>query len=201
MTKSKWLLYLGGSIPLVFFGTTLLCGYMQGSYNHLSRMVSELGTRGTNSQYVFMAGLLACSILSVLFVVGLFKACKEANLSVVPAALILLYSVSIAGAAIFPLPLRWHGILGMPSVLLPLSPLLSLILWSRRKQPPHVISMSILSFLVMSLGFLAFLPDVLPNYPGLKQRFFHVGWSIWFFYLSYGFVRLRAGLAAQVRPG
>jgi hypothetical protein len=24
----------------------------------------------------------------------------------------------------------------------------------------------------------------------LKQRFFHIGWSIWFFYLSYRFLRL-----------
>jgi len=42
----------------------------------------------------------------------------------------------------------------------------------------------------MTLGFLAFMPDVLSNYPGLKQRFFHIGWSLWFFYLSYSFVRL-----------
>lgn len=42
----------------------------------------------------------------------------------------------------------------------------------------------------MALGFLAFMPDVLNNYPGLKQQFFHIGWSLWFFYLSYSFVRL-----------
>ena len=127
--KRKRLLYPGASIPIVFFGTTFICGYIQGNYNHFSRMVSELGTIGTRSQFVFMAGLLVCSILSVLFVVGLCKTCKETNLSVIPVAFILLYSVSIAGAAIFPLPLRLHGILGIPSVLLILSPLMSLILW------------------------------------------------------------------------
>lgn len=200
MMKSKRLLYLGGTIPIVFFGTTIICGYMQGNYNHFSRMVSELGTIGAKSQFVFMAGLLVCSILSVLFVVGLYEACKETNLSVIPVALILLYSVAIAGAAIFPLPLRLHGILGMPSVLLILSPIMSLILWGNRKQPSHVISMSILSFLVMSLGFLAFMPDVLPNYPGLKQRFFHVGWAIWFFYLSYGFVKLVKSQGVRSSP-
>jgi hypothetical membrane protein len=190
MMRRKRLLYLGASIPIVFFGTTFICGYMQGNYNHFTRMVSELGTIGTKSQFVFMAGLLVCSILSVLFVVGLYKTCKETNLSVIPVALILLYSVSIAGAAIFPLPLRLHGILGMPSVLLILSPLMGLILWNKQKQLSDVVPMSTLSFLVMSLGFLTFMPDVLASYPGLKQRFFHVGWSIWFFYLSYGFVKL-----------
>jgi len=188
--KSKGLLYAGAVIPIVFFSTTFICGYMQGNYNHLSRMVSELGTIGTSSQYVFMAGLLVCSVLSVLFVVGLYASSRTANLSVIPVVLILLYSVSLAGAAIFPLPLRLHGILGMPSVLLFLSPLMSLILWSKRKQLSNVVPMSALSLLVMSLGFLAFLPDVLAGYPGLKQRFFHIGWSIWFFYLSYAFVKL-----------
>ena len=89
----------------------------------------------------------------------------------------------------FPLPLRLHAILGSPSILLILSPVLSLILW-RNKGPRHVVSMSIVSFVVMSLGFLAFMPEVLAEYVGLKQRFFHVGWSVWFGYLSVGFVRL-----------
>ena len=34
------------------------------------------------------------------------------------------------------------------------------------------------------------MPDVLAEYIGLKQRFFHLGESVWFGYLSYGFVRL-----------
>jgi len=68
--------------------------------------------------------------------------------------------------------------------------LLSLVLWSRRKQLSNLLPMSAFSFVVMALGFLAFMPDVLAGYPGLKQRFFHVGWSIWFVYLSYGFLKL-----------
>jgi hypothetical protein len=52
--------------------------------------------------------------------------------------------------------------------------------------------MSIASLLVMSLGLLAFLPDIMSDYMGLKQRLFHVGWSVWFGYLSYGFVSLAA---------
>lgn len=187
--NSKWLLYLGRLIPIVFFGTTIVCGYMQGNYNHLSRMVSELGTIGTRSQYVFMAGLLICSVLSVLFVLGLFRTCKESGLNVSPVLLILAYSGSIAGAALFPLPLRLHGILGSPSILLILSPLLGLILW-RKLGPRHIVTMSIITLLVMALGFLAFMPDFLAEYMGLKQRFFHVGWSIWFVYLSYGFSTL-----------
>lgn len=202
--NSKPLLYLGNLIPIVFFGTTFIAGIMQGDYNHLSRMVSELGTIGTSSQYVFMAGLLLCSALSVLFVFALFRVCGLVKLNVIPVTMILTYSFSIAGAALFPLPLRLHGILGSPSILLILSPALSLMLW-RKNRPAHMLPMCVVSFLIMSLGLLAFMPDFLPEYIGLKQRFFHVGWSVWFVYLSYAFIRLanrpRPAAAARATVG
>ena len=184
------MLYTGSVIPIIFFATTLVCGFMLGGYDHFSRMVSELGAMGTRTQYVFSAGLILCSILSVLFVFGLFRACKAIGVSILPAIIILSYSVSIAGAAIFPLPLRLHLLMGMPSMLLIFSPLLALILWNGEKRPAHIRQMALLSFLVMALGFLAFMPGILSHYPGLKQRFFHGGWSIWFIYLSYSFGRL-----------
>lgn len=187
--KTKYLLHIGSSVPIVFWITTFICGFMLGDYNHFSRMVSELGAIGTKTQFVFSTGLILCSVLSMLFVIGLNRACKVIRISVIPAIIILSYSVSIAGAAIFPLPLRLHEIMGMPSVLLVFSPLMSLILWKGKGQISNIRQMSILSFFIMSLGFLAFIPDLLSNYPGLKQRFFHIGWSIWFFYLNYSFVR------------
>jgi hypothetical membrane protein len=188
--KTKTLLLLGSVIPIVFFGTTIICGFIMGDYNHFTRMVSELGAIGTPSQYVFSAGLVLCSALSVLFVVGIYRVCKESGLSVIPVVIILSYSISIAGAGIFPLPLRLHLIMGFPSTILFLSPLMSLFLWSREKNLPYIKVMSVVGFLIMSLGFLAFMPELLSNYLGLKQRLFHIGWSIWFIYISYSFINL-----------
>jgi hypothetical membrane protein len=188
--KTKFMLSLGSLIPVVFFATTIICGFIMGDYNHLIRMVSELGAIGTPSQYVFSAGLVVCSALSVVFVVGIFRVCKESGLSVIPAIIILSYTISIAGAGIFPLPLRLHLIMGFPSTILFLSPLMSLFLWSREKNLPYIKIMSIVGFLIMSLGFLAFMPEFLSNYSGLKQRLFHIGWSVWFIYLSYSFINL-----------
>jgi len=188
--KTIHLLRLGFIIPVGFWTTTVICGFVLGSYNHLTSMVSELGETGTNSQFMFSFGLIACSILSVLFVFGLYKACEIFDMNIVHVLFILTYSVSIAGAAIFPLPLRLHEIMGMPSILLMLSPLLSLSLWKGKDQLVMFMRMSILSFLIMSFGFLVYLPDVFDNYIGLKQRFFHSGWSVWFIYLSYSFLRL-----------
>jgi len=78
----------------------------------------------------------------------------------------------------------------MPSILLLFSPLMSLLLWNRKRQLSNFKPMAILSLVIMSLGFLEYFPDFLSNYVGLKQRFFHIGWSVWFFYLNYSFIRL-----------
>ena len=72
MLKAKYLLYIGGSIPIVFWITTVICAIMLGDYNHFSRMVSELGAIGTKSRFVFSAGLILCSLMSVLFVFNYF---------------------------------------------------------------------------------------------------------------------------------
>lgn len=189
--KARHLLYSGFLIPIVFWTTTIICGFILGDYNHVSRLVSELGAIGTSSQLLFSAGLILCSILSILFVTALFKSCGNLKLNRVPVLIILFYSISIAGAAIFPLPLRLHLYMGMPSILLILSPLFALFLWKGKNKLPMVTQMSILSLLIMSFGFLAYFPDLFSNYPGLKQRFFHLGWSVWFAYLSYAFLSLQ----------
>lgn len=188
--NKRYLLALGSVIPVIFWGTLTVCGYVMGDYNHLVRLVSELGEMGTKTQNMFTAGLLACAILSVFFVIGLYKACKERGISAIPALLILLFSLSIGGAAIFPLPLRMHLIMGMPSVLLFLSPLAALVLWRGDKQPSGLRTWAIVSLAVMLLGFTAFMPEVLGSMPGLKQRFFHLAWSLWFIGLGRAFLRL-----------
>lgn len=188
--KTKHLLYLGSIVPIIFWVTTIICGFILGDYNHITNLVSELGALGTSTQYLFTIGLVLSSILSVLFVIGLYKTSKEIGFSIIPILLILTFSFSIAGAAIFPMPLTLHEILGMPSILLIFSPLLALTLWTGKRKPSNIKQMSVLSLLIMSLGFLVFIPDFLSNYSGLKQRFFHLGWSVWFFYLSNSFVNL-----------
>ena len=189
--KTKYLLFLGFLIPIVFWSTLFICAWMFDEYNHLSRLVSELGAIGTVSQYVFTTGLILCSLLSILFVIGLYRVCSYNNISIIPVLLILTFTFSIAGAGLFPLPLELHGILGMPSVLLILSPITALVLWGGKSIPGGIKLMSVLSLLIMSLGFLAFFPDVLSNFIGIKQRFFHLGWSVWFVYLSYSFFKLK----------
>lgn len=187
--RYKKLVYLGYFIPLVFWSTTIIAGLMTPNYNHLTNMVSELGTIGTKTQYIFTTGLVLCSVLSILFMIGLYKIAKQVGLNIIPILLILTFSFSILGAAIFPLPLKLHGLLGSPGMLLPLSPLLTLILWKENKIS-NIKKTSGIILLIMLMGFLTLIPNIMDNYFGLKQRFFHIGWSFWFIYLSLKFIEL-----------
>ncbi len=189
MKKNKKLLYLGYIIPVVFWATLIICGLMTENYNHFANIVSELGRKGTETQYIFTIGLVISSILSILFCIGLYKTAKEQRLNTSPILLILTFSFSIFGAAVFPLPLRLHGILGSPSMLLPLSPLLAMILW-KNTTIPNIKLGSGLILAIMLLGFLVFFPNFMEQNSGLKQRFFHFAWTFWFVFLSHKFLRL-----------
>ena len=117
------------------------------------------------------------------------RRCRQVGRSEIPVWIILTYTFSIAGAGIFPYPTRLHLALGTPSIFLLLSPLLALFLWRPNARLPWHPAIGSLALAIMLLGFLAFFPGVLPGSLGLKQRFFHAGWSVWFAYLSFAFAR------------
>lgn len=188
-TKTKYLLYLGILMPIIFWSTTFICGFILGDYNHLSRMVSELGELGTKPQYLFSIGLTLCSILNIFFVYELYKLCKRLKINTIPILILGLFSF-LAGPALIPMPLRLHGIVGFPFPFIMLSPVLSIFLWKGKEKLIKTRNVAILSFVVMMFGFLIFFPNVLNEYFGLKQRFLYIGWSLWSAYLGYRFLQI-----------
>lgn len=187
--ETRGLTALGGFVSVAFWATLVLCGFIYGEYDHLRRLVSELGAIGAPSQYWFMAGLLACAALSVFFVIGLARACRARGISPLPAWVLLAFSASLAGAALFPLPMRLHLWMGLPSVLTILSPLGALLLWRWDRRPAGVAPLALAVLVLFLLGATAFRPEIMSSLPGLKQRFFHLGWSLWFVGLSRVFRR------------
>ncbi len=187
--KTKQLLYLGFLAPIIFWTTTIVCGLMIDDYNHFKWLVSELGALGSKTQYLFTTGLVLSAFLNVFFIIGLWKYCKRLQLSLIPILFLLLYSF-IAGPALFPMPLRLHGIVGMPFPFIILSPLLAIILWRKKEHLLKIRTVAIISFVIMMFGFLIFIPNFLNEYFGLKQRFLYLGWSLWSVYLSYRFLKL-----------
>ena len=187
--KNLWLIKSGFLIPILFWTTTLVCGLIMPGYNHATRMVSELGEIGTETQYIFTIGLVLTSIVSIFFNIGLFKTCKKSRLNIIPILILWTFSFSMLGAGLFPLPLKLHGLLGSPSIILFFSPLAALILW-KTDIISNIKVVSFLTFVFMSIGFLVFMPNILTDYFGIKQRLFHLGWTIWFLYLTSIFVKL-----------
>lgn len=195
------LAFVGIFIPPVFWLTLAVCGELLGGYRHGSDLVSELGAEGTATRWLFASGLLACSALSVAFVAGLLLECRKAALGVLPVLLILSFTITIAGAAIFPMPQPMHGRFGAPFALMMLSPPLALVSWRRDGHAlPGLRGFAVASFALMAAGALVFVPDVLGQYPGLKQRFMHAGWSVWFTYLGAAFSGImRSGRGHLIR--
>jgi len=188
--RIKHLLYMGLLSPIVFWITTIVCGLMLEDYNHFTWLVSELGALGTRTQYLFTTGLVLSSLLNVLFVVGSYKLCKMKQLSVIPIIFLFFYSF-LAGPALFPMPLRLHGIVGIPFILIMLAPIMALVLWRKNEHLLKIRAVAIISFLIMILGFLIYFPNILNEYFGLKQRFLYSGWTVWSVYLSYRLIQLK----------
>jgi hypothetical membrane protein len=179
--------YAGLAAPAVFWATLFICGLRYEGYSHMSNLVSELGSTTAPTRYWFTFGLVMCSLLSLLFVVGLVGKIRRRRDNRAPAFILLTFTFSIAGTGIFPMENTLHGILGMPSALLLLSPILALVFWKDLPFLPRLGFFAFLSLAAFLPGFLVFAEGFLVDQFGLKQRFFHIGWTIWFVYLSLGF--------------
>jgi Protein of unknown function (DUF998) len=183
------LLWLGIITPLLFWIATITGGFIHGNYNHLHDVVSELGAIGTRSEIFMSTAELLIAILSVFSVIGLFKACKQIGLNVVPVMTILSLSISMIWAAIFPMHHELHGTLGPIPLLLNIGVLISIFLWKGKKfQTIRLVSL--VSFLLMSLIILRFIPNLRGNWEGLIQRLFYLGWSFWSIALSLIFIQM-----------
>lgn len=183
-------LILGYVNPVLFWLTTGLCGLLLEDYHHLSNLVSELGALGTPTQHLFTVGLLLCALLNLFWVAALLRVVRAQKLSPWPALSMLFFSF-LAGPALFPMPLRAHGLSGLPFPFFMVSPLLALVLW--RQSPVwsrlHYAAFAGMAF--FALAFLIFFPDILSSHFGLKQRFLYVGWTVWSVGLTWCMVRLR----------
>jgi hypothetical membrane protein len=188
--NQKLFLLSGIFIPIIFWLTLGICGLMLVKYSFLSNIVSELGIIEYPTHLIFTIGLFLCAGLNVIFFIGLYKVCKNEKLNTIPIFIIFICAFSFIGIAAFPMPHRLHGLFGSLSIFLLLSPPLAGILWNKKIKLYNLWLFSVISLVFMALGFLAFFPVILSNYPGLIQRFFHIGWSIWFLYLSWGFINL-----------
>ena len=197
MNKNKSILHLGFLVPVIFWLTLLLSGRIYPEYNHLSNLVSELGALDAPSRWVFNLGLLMCALLSLVFSIRLVRACRRSGLSTLPAWLLTVHGLSMAAAAIFPLPLPMHARAGTLGMLLPL-PLLAVLIFWRGGNACRLRRAAVISLVLMGLGFSVMFPQWLPQLAGLKQRFAHMGWSVMF--IGLGTFPWKTGILSRHTP-
>ncbi len=178
--QTKHLLNLGLFVPALFWSSTIVGGFVHGSYSHASDVVSELGAIDTKSE-VFMSSVeILLAGLIVLFCVGLRRALRATKRSIIPVVPILLFSVALVGVAFFPLNNEFHPIVGNISFPLMFAPLLSLFVWKNSGLGSRYKILTLVSiFCTLSFAF-RFIPSINQEFEGLVQRTFYLGWSIWF---------------------
>lgn len=186
---TKQLLYFGILAALVFWVNQFVCAYLL-NYDMLRGSVSELGAVGTSTQSIFTGLVMLCAVFNGAFVIGLYNACKTANYSVVPLLIPATFSISMFGVSLFPAPLLLHGIFGVISMLMHIAPIIAFIAWRRNQELKRVRMAGLLMFLVMGISISSFFPPLQTPYFGLIVRFFHVGWSLWYIFMSLSFIKL-----------
>lgn len=194
------LLPMGVVAPIVFWGLTLISGSRIDGYSHLVNVVSELGVVGSKTEVLTSSGLVLLAILCFLFSAGLYKACRERNISTIPAWLTLSMPIMSLWAAVFPLGNELHGVLGPLPLLMTAGALLAYILWRRKEGHAIMGRLSLLSFVIMMLLFLVFMEPINGPYGGLVQRLWYAGWSIWSVSLSVCFLSASPQAAEPLTP-
>ena len=182
-------LWLGIITPVLFWLMTFTGGFIHGGYNHLHMTVSELGTIGIRSEIFMSTAEMMVSVISVFSVIGFYKACRQIGINSIPVWTMLSLSLSMFWAAIFPKHHELHGALGPIPMLIIIGALLAVFLWKGKKFG-NLRLVSFISFLVMSLLLLRFIPDLQSHWEGLIQRLYYLGWSLWSVGLSLIFIRM-----------
>lgn len=178
--QTKHLLGLGLFVPVLFWISTIIGGLVHGKYSHASDVVSELGALDTRSQVFMSSAELVLAGLTVFFFVGLRRALRVTNRSIIPVIPILLFSVALIGVAFFPLNNEFHAIAGNVSFPLMFAPLLSLVIWRKSDLGSRYKIFTLVSFFCTLCFAFRFIPSINQEFEGLVQRTFYLGWSIWF---------------------
>lgn len=184
----KWLLGCGLLGPLLFWVATFVSAPIRGDYHHFNNVISQLGEVGSKAEVFTSVAFIAVGALSLLFSIGLYKSSQQFGVSVIPSILTLAIPVTIIWAAFFPLGNDLHGVIGPLPLALNLGAVLAFFLWKKNGSLSSIRRWSLVSFLFMMLLFLLFTP-LAQHYEGLIQRFWYLGWSIWFGAMSLDFMK------------
>lgn len=95
--------FCGIAAPVLWAAAIIFCGSLRPEYNHLTQYISELGERGSTTEYLIRyGGFVPTGLMHVAFAAMLYVAFKGHRLAQVAAALVALNGLARIGAGIFP---------------------------------------------------------------------------------------------------
>ena len=189
--ETEKLLALGYVIPFVFWTGILIAGFLYGGYNHMKQHLISLTSFYCNSG-TFMAIIqLIIVLLTIPFVLGLYKSCKELKINFLPVLFLLFITPSMLGLALSPELNSMRALIANSIILVIIGPLSAMVLW-RKKQFVGIRILSAICFVfilvpTITLAMRSSFPELTNNYFGFIQRFLYVGWALWFVSLGYFF--------------
>lgn len=93
----------GVMAPVLWASAIIFCGSLRPQYNHLSQYISELGERGSSTEFIMRyAGFVPTGLMHMAFSAFLYVAFKEGRLAQAASLLLAANGLARIGAGIFP---------------------------------------------------------------------------------------------------
>ena len=89
--------------PVLWSAAIIFCGSLRPEYNHLTQYISELGERGSSTEFIIRyAGFVPTGLMHMAFAAFLYFVFKGSRLAAIAAMLLALNGLGRIGAGIFP---------------------------------------------------------------------------------------------------
>jgi CubicO group peptidase (beta-lactamase class C family) len=191
--NTKYSLYLGYVIAILFWVGTIISGFLHGNYSHVSEEVTKLDSFYSGSGTLMTSIQLIIAILFIPFLISVYKNCKQLNINIIPLIPLIFIPVFMIGSSLFPFPNELYSTFANSIILSILGPLLAIILW-RNKRLSKIRRLSVVSLLLMifSIGLImsrSSNPEFVNTYWGIIQRLLFLGWTSWLVFLSLYFTK------------
>jgi len=89
--------------PLWWASAIVFCGSLRPEYSHFTQYISELGERGSSTEFIMRyAGFLPTGLMHMAFAAFLYVAFRGSQLAVIAAMLLAINGLARIGAGLFP---------------------------------------------------------------------------------------------------
>lgn len=93
----------GVMAPVLWAAAIVFCGRLRPQYSHLTQYISELGERGSSTEFIMRyAGFVPTGLMHMAFAAFLFGVFKESRLATWASLLLAINGLARVGAGIFP---------------------------------------------------------------------------------------------------